>query len=118
MKKKIVYITQWVAKDANKEYPHGWGFEAPIVEFSQDRDPAEIIKHCAELSNEEFECIGATPRQIIDGEFEILGIAPGPARDSEEWAMRDIDVIFDNADFSEKQKLKEIEKVVRKYFNQ
>lgn len=115
MKKKIVYLTQWVAKNKQKEYPHGWGFEAPIVEFPQDMDAADASRHCKELSNEEFECIGATAREIIDGNFEILGIIPGPEKGSEEWAMRDIDLLLDNADFDNNYKVKEITKVVRKY---
>lgn len=117
MKKKIVYITQWVARNPQKEYPHGWGFEPPVVEFNQNIDPAEASKHCQELSTDEFECIGGIPREIIDGDFEILGIHPGPEEGSEEWAMRDIDLVLDNADFGNDWKLKEIKRIVRKYFD-
>lgn len=117
MKKKVVYLTQWVAKDKNKEYPHGWGFEPPLVEFSQDMDAAEAAKHCRELSNDEFECTWATPKELIDGDFEILGIVPGPEKDSEEWAMRDIDIVLDHI-FADSQKLKDIRKIVQKYFSQ
>lgn len=64
---KIVYETQWIAKDNQKEYPHGWGFTAPLVEFPQKADPAWCAEICRQkLSNEEFECIGATPRKLID----------------------------------------------------
>ena len=72
MKKKIVYETQWVARDDQKEYPHGWGFTAPLVEFPQDADPAWCGEMCRKhLSNEEFECIGATPRGVINGQFSF-----------------------------------------------
>jgi hypothetical protein len=76
MKKKVVYLTQWVAKDRTKEYPHGYGFIAPVVEFPMDMDAAECVEACRELSNDEFECIGATPIPFIDVAFEILGLTP------------------------------------------
>lgn len=60
MQKKVIYQTQWVARDKEKEYPHGWGFTPPLVEFPQDWDPAVCIRECAVLSDPEFECIGAT----------------------------------------------------------
>jgi len=66
MNKKVVYETKWIAKDTTKEYPHGWGFDAPIVEAPQDMDPADIAKWCREnLSNEEFECIYVIPKEGI-----------------------------------------------------
>lgn len=66
MSKKVVYETQWVARDSQKKYPHGWGFVAPLVEFSQEADPAWCAQQCREkLSDDEFECIGATPRALI-----------------------------------------------------
>lgn len=118
MKKKVVYLTQWAAKDSKKEYPHGWGFEAPIVEFDQSLDPAEVSKICREqLSNDEFDCIGATPRELIDGSFELMGIEPGPERDSEEWAIRDIDLLLDNADFDSVTKVKETKKIIKLFFD-
>ena len=116
MKKKVVYLTQWAAKDSNKEYPHGWGFEPPIVEFPQNMDAADVSRHVKELSNDEFECIGATAREFIDGNFEILGIVPGPEEGSEEWAIRDIDLVFDQVD-GDAEKLKAIQIIVRKYFS-
>ena len=65
----IIYKTQWVQVDKEKEYPHGWGFEAPLVEFPADADPAWCSRICQEkLSNEEFRCIGAIPaNKKIDG---------------------------------------------------
>ena len=66
MKKQVVYETQWVARNKEKEYPHGWGFDAPIVMFSQDQDPVWCADYCKRyLSDEEFECIGAIPRQLL-----------------------------------------------------
>lgn len=44
--KKIIYETKWVAKDKLKDYPHGWGFDAPFVEYPQDMDPA-IVNNAA-----------------------------------------------------------------------
>lgn len=71
--KKIVYETQWVATDSTKEYPHGWGFTAPLVEFPQDADPAWCAEMCRKnLSNDEFSCIGATPRGVLDGNFSFI----------------------------------------------
>lgn len=116
MKKKVVYLTQWLAKDKNKEYPHGFGFEAPIVEFPQDMDAAEASKYCMELFNPEFECIGATARELIDGDFEIRGIDPGPEKGSEEWAMRDIDMVLDHVE-GDSGKVKSIKEIVEKYLN-
>jgi len=72
MKKKIIYETQWVARDSQKEYPHGWGFTAPLVEFPQDADVSWCVQMCMNhLSNEEFECIGAIPRGVISGNFSF-----------------------------------------------
>lgn len=66
--KKIVYETQWIARDSEKKYEHGWGFTPVLVEFPQDADPAWCAQMCMiNLSNEEFECIGATPRKLING---------------------------------------------------
>ncbi len=63
---KVVFETQWIAVDSKKEYPHGWGFVAPLVEFPQDKDPVECSKTCMkELSNDEFECTGAIPRKLL-----------------------------------------------------
>lgn len=74
MKKKVVYITEWIARDSKKEYPHGWGFEPPIVQFPNDADPAWVGEICRQnLSNDEFECIGAIPRLLMDGMFEVAG---------------------------------------------
>lgn len=64
---KVVYETQWKAVNPDKEYPHGWGFQAPLVEFSQDADPAYCIELCKSLSNDEFICYGAVPRPKISG---------------------------------------------------
>lgn len=116
MKKRVVYITHWVAADPNKEYPHGWGFEPPIVEFPLDMDAAEVAKWCRELNQPGFLCIGATARELVDGNFEIRGIEEGPNENSEEWAVRDIDLILDNADFGDDKKIKEIERITQKYF--
>jgi hypothetical protein len=61
-----IYLTQWTAVDPNKEYPHGWGFQPPLVEFPSDADTVWCVKTCMEvLSNEEFRCIGATPQQVL-----------------------------------------------------
>lgn len=63
---KVIYETQWVAKDSNKEYPHGWGFTPPLVEFEQGVDPVWCVEVCRkELSNDEFECINAIPKKVI-----------------------------------------------------
>jgi len=68
----IIYETQWVARDRNKEYPHGWGFIAPLVEFPKDADPAWCGKMCRiHLGDEEFECIGAIPKHTIRGLFYL-----------------------------------------------
>lgn len=67
-KKKIIYQTQWVAKDENKVYEHGWGFTPPLVEFPQDADPAWCAEICRiYLSGDEFECLGAIPIAVYDG---------------------------------------------------
>ncbi len=72
MKNKIVYETLWSAKDSKKEYPHGWGFTPLLVEFPKDADPAWCGEMCRlHLSNEEFECYGAVPRKVIDGNFSF-----------------------------------------------
>ena len=64
--KKVIYETQWVVKDSSKEYPHGWGFTAPLVEFPQDADPVWCAEICRkELSNDEFECINAIPKPVL-----------------------------------------------------
>ena len=61
-----IYKTQWVAVDTNKKYPHGWGFEAPLVEFPDDADPVWCAKICVEvLSNDEFTCINATHQKLL-----------------------------------------------------
>ena len=66
MENKVVYETKWVARDKSREYPHGWGFDAPLVEFAQDVDVAIVGKICREeLSNAEFECIGVIPRKCL-----------------------------------------------------
>lgn len=66
MQKKVIYSTQWVAKDATKEYSHGWGFMSPYVECPQDMDVAEACLRIKELlSNEEFECIGVIPVPLL-----------------------------------------------------
>ena len=65
-KKKVVYETQWAAKDIEKKYPHGWGFESPLVEFPRDTDPVKCADICRkELSNDEFECIGVIARKVL-----------------------------------------------------
>ena len=70
MKNKIVYQTEWVATDPNKEYPDGWGFDAPLVEFPDDADPAWCGEMCRKyLTNKDFECYGATPKKVINGNF-------------------------------------------------
>jgi len=70
MKNKIVYQTLWVATDPRKEYPHGWGFDPPLVEFPQDADPAWCAEMCRKhLTNEEFKCYGATVKGVINGNF-------------------------------------------------
>lgn len=66
MKQKTIYETKWAPRDIQKEYPHGWGFIAPLVEFPQDTDPVWCAEMCRKyLSNEEFECIGAIPRKLV-----------------------------------------------------
>lgn len=35
----------------------------------------------------------------------------------DEWALRDIDLVFDNADLTDSGKLKEIERILKKYFD-
>ena len=65
--KLVIFETKWAARDKDKEYPHGWGFMPPFVIFPQDMDVAASIGKCrAALSNEEFECISAIPRELID----------------------------------------------------
>jgi hypothetical protein len=65
MKNKIIYETHWATRDYVKEYPHGWGFMPPFVEFDQKLDSSECSKKCKELSNDEFICYGATPRKLM-----------------------------------------------------
>lgn len=111
MEKKVAYMTQWIARDRNKPYPHGWGFIAPIVEFNQDRDSTVVGLMCMEvLSNKEFECIGVVPVPLIDGEKEIFTKLP-TAMD----VLRDIDLIIDHAEGGDHNKLKEIAATVNKY---
>ena len=81
MQKRIVYETLWLAKDKTKEYPHGWGFDSPLVEFPQDADPAWVIQMCMKFSNEEFECYGVMPKRLISFEFEY----PKDSKQFEEW---------------------------------
>lgn len=62
----VVYETQWRPKDEEKEYPHGWGFVPPLVVFPIGADPVECADFCRkELSNAEFDCIGAHPRKVF-----------------------------------------------------
>lgn len=85
--KKIVYETQWTAVDPTKEYPHGYGFTAPIVEFPEGADPAWCGEMCRQhLSNEEFECIGAFPRSVLDGSFALD--YPKDAQQYEQWKRK------------------------------
>lgn len=71
MNKKVIYETKWAARDKNKEYPHGWGFDAPLVMFSHDSDPVWCADYCKRyLSDEEFECIGVIPRQLLEMDNE------------------------------------------------
>ena len=61
-----IYETQWIAKDKTKQYPHGFGFVAPLVEFPSDADPVWCAEICRKnLSNDEFECINAVAKKVI-----------------------------------------------------
>lgn len=85
--KKVIYETMWVARDEKKEYPHGWGFDAPFVEFPQDADPAWCVEMCKRnLSNEEFECIGATVSSLLDG-VQMLNY-PTSEKEWKEWQLK------------------------------
>ena len=78
MKNEIVYDTEWIATDSKKEYPHGWGFIAPLVKFPQDADPAWCSQMCMKhLTNREFECIGAVPRKVINGTLLLIEYPKG-----------------------------------------
>jgi hypothetical protein len=97
MKKKVVYLTHWTVRDKNKEYPHGYGFDEPIVEFPQDKDPAWVAKVCREnLSNDEFECYGVTPAPLLDGMFEVLGEVPELTEVSEETINKGMSIVYWN----------------------
>lgn len=68
--RKVIYKTQFVALDEKKEYPHGWGFEPPLVEFPKHITTREAFDICQrELSNDEFKCIGAIPQKLIALKF-------------------------------------------------
>lgn len=67
MNKKVIYETKWVQRNKDKEYPHGWEFDAPLVIFSPNSDPTWCNDYCKRyLSDEEFECIGAVPRSLLN----------------------------------------------------
>ncbi len=71
MIQKVVYETKWRQKNPLTEYPHGWGFDAPLIMFDQDSDPVWCNDYCKRyLSDEEFECIGAIPRKLLEMDKE------------------------------------------------
>jgi hypothetical protein len=83
--KKVIYETLWTTAPGNtKEYPHGWGFDAPLVYFPQDADPAWCGQMCMKhLSNEEFTCYGAVPKTLLNGNFAFE--YPTDAKSFDEW---------------------------------
>lgn len=102
MEKKVIYETKWRQKNPLTEYPHGWGFDAPLVIFSEDADPAWCNDYCKRyLSNDEFECIGATPRQLLnpftEDEEDALSISEIKSLlDKEDWSKEDIATLLNS----------------------
>lgn len=80
---KIVYETLWVPRNLEKDYPHGWGFSPPLIEFPENADPAYVGRMCTKLSSAEFECIGATPKKLLNG--DALLELPRNAEEYRQW---------------------------------